>query len=244
LGAVAVPRVNGNYGGETNKYDAATQTAYCYRESEEGYSGVRLLSGAPSSFKSLDWGVYSPDDPTSDAATDSIRYHQTVDGGFDAEMVAGGDGSIFSLNAGSYTIAPYDSVTITYGIVYGGTLADMLAASDAMKARYSDLFTSVEVKPGEQLPMHYTLSQNWPNPFNPTTTIQFELEEKTDVQLSVFNLRGQLVNTIISGAYSAGTHIAVWNGKDASGRDAAAGIYFYHLKAEKNNLTRKMTLVR
>jgi hypothetical protein len=244
LGAVAVPRINGNYGGETNKYDAASQTAYCYREGEAGYAGVRLLSHAPYSFKTLDWGIYSPDDPNADAATDSIRYHQTADGGFDADMVAGGDGSIYSLNAGSFAIPAHGSITIAYGVVFGDSFADMVAASNAMQARYAEKFTAVEIKPEGKLPTSYALSQNWPNPFNPTTSIQFDLLETSEVRLSVYNLRGQLVNTIASGVYQAGSHQVIWNGKDAAGRDAAAGIYLYRLRAGKQNWTRKMTLVR
>ncbi len=244
LGAVVVPRINDNYGGETNKYDAASQTAYCYREGEAGYAGVRLLSHPAYSFKTLDWGVYSPEDPNADASTDSIRYHQTADAGFDADMVAGGDGSIYSLNAGSFVIPAHGSHTITLGVVYGESLGDMMAASTAMAAQYNAIFTSVETRPDEQLPVRHDLSQNWPNPFNPSTAIQFSLQEKSDVHLAVYNLAGQLVQTIASGVLPAGIHRVQWNGRDAAGNQAAAGVYLYRLTTGQNSFTRKMTLVR
>ncbi len=244
LGAVAVPSLGDNYGGETNKYHADTHMAYCYREGEANYAGVCLLSSAPYSYKALDWNDYSPDDPAADAATDSTRYHQTADTGFDADMVASGDGSIFSLNAGAFTLAPHASVSIAYGIVYGTTLDELVAAAQAMRGKYAEKFTAVELKPQGKLPASYTLSQNWPNPFNPTTAIRFDLLETSEVRLSVYNLRGQLVNTIASGVYLAGSHQVAWNGRDAAGREAAAGVYIYRLTAGKQNWTKKMTLVR
>jgi len=245
LGAVVVPRINGNYGGESTKYDAGSQTAYCYREGEAGYAGIRLLSHTPYSFKTLDWGVYSPEDPNADASTDSIRYHQTADPGFDADLVAGGDGSIYSLNAGAFTIPAHGSITIVYGVVYGASFADMVAASNAMREKFQSVFTTaVKLQPGEQHPEGYVLSQNWPNPFNPTTTIRFDLQQSAEVHLSVYNLRGQLVNTIASGFYPAGVHQAFWNGRDAAGHDAAAGIYIYRLEAGEQVWSKKMTLIR
>lgn len=244
LGAVVLPRINGNYGGETDSYDVAAQTAYCYREGEAGYAGIRLLSRAPYSFKALDWSVYSPEDPNNDAATDSTRYHQTADPGFDAAIVAGGDGSLFSLNAGSYTLAPHASVTLTYGIMYGNTLEEMLAASNAMQAKYADITTGVERKADAELPVRFTLTQNWPNPFNPSTTIQFGLMEKSDIHLSIYNLKGQMVRTIASGVFQPGVYSVIWNGKDEGGRDVAAGVYLYRMQSEKQGWTKKMILVR
>jgi hypothetical protein len=244
LGVVAVPRVTGNYGGETNDYDAASQTAYTYRSGESAYSGLRYLSGNVHSFKNLDWNVYSPDDPNADASTDTIRYHMTADPGFDGAITAGGDGSIFSLNAGAFTIAPHDSVIITYGVCFGASLNDMLAASEAMKAKYASLFVSVEKGPDAALPGVFTLLPNFPNPFNPSTTIRYELQEKTDVHLAVYNLQGQQIQILTAGSQSAGSHQAMWNGRDENGRDMAAGVYICQLRANDRIQQTKMILVR
>lgn len=244
IGAVAVPRVNGNYGGESNGWDAGSETAYTYRQGEAGYSGIRLLSGAAYSFKTLDWSIYSPDDPNADASTDQIRYHMTADPGFDAEMVSGGDGSIFSLNAGAVTIPAHGSVKIVFGAAYGESLAELITASNTMKEKYDAWFTAVELAEEPLMPQSSRLSQNWPNPFNPSTAVQFELRERTEVRLAVYNLKGELVNILAAGVYAAGRHQAVWNGRDAAGHEAAAGIYIYRLQAGPESWTRKMTLVR
>jgi hypothetical protein len=245
IGLVAVPRVGGNYGGETNAYNAAQKTAYCFREGEAAYAGIRLLSKAPHSFKTLDWNAYSPDDPNADAATDSTRYHMTADAGFDAAMVAGGDGSIFSLNAGGYTLAPHDSVVLTYGVVYGNTLDEMLAASAAMQAKYDSKFaTAVEKKEFDQMPSTLNLAQNYPNPFNPSTTIAFDLHESSDINMAVYNMYGQRVQTLATGFYTAGAYTATWNGKDDNGRDASAGVYICRLTSGTTTISKKMILVR
>ena len=104
LGLVTVPRIAGNYGGESDVFNADHGLAYCFREGETPYAGYRFLSQEAYSYHALDWADYSPDDPNSDAATDATRFHMTADPGFDATIVAGGDGSIYSLNAGAFVI--------------------------------------------------------------------------------------------------------------------------------------------
>jgi len=244
LGVLTVPRLAGNYGLETNKFNADHGIAYCYREGETPHAGFRLLSSEPFSYHALDWLDYSPDDPNSDAATDSTRYHMTADTGFDATMTAGGDGSVYSLNAGAYTIAPGDSVILTYGIVYADAENDLLALADTVQNKYNNVLVSVEKAVASNVPESFSLEQNYPNPFNPTTTIHFDLSKNSDIQLAVYNLQGQLVNIIASGAYPAGSHLATWDGKDSSGKDVGSGVYIYRLTTDKMTVTKKMLLVR
>ncbi len=244
LGLVTVPRIAGNYGGETNKYNADHRIAYCYREGETPHAGFRLLSKEPYSYHALDWSVYSPADPSSDAATDSTRYHMTADPGFDTTMTAGGDGSIYSLNAGAYTIAAGDSVTLTYAIGYADVESELFAVADSAQKKYDNVLVSVEPATDSRLPKSLSLRQNYPNPFNPTTTIQFELNNNANIKLAVYNLQGQLVKVIAAGDFKAGSHLAVWDGKDNLGREVGSGIYIYRLNAEKATLSKKMLLVR
>jgi len=244
LGLLTVPRISGSYGGETNNYDATHQIAYCYREGETPHAGFRLLSKEPFSYHALDWNVYSPADPNADVATDSTRYHQTADPGFDAAMTAGGDGSIYSLNAGAFTIAAGDSVMLTYAIVYADGLPDLLTSADAAKARYDNIIVAVDREAPTKIPTTCSLHQNYPNPFNPTTTISFDLAEAGDVKLAIYNVKGELVNMIASGKHGAGTHTAAWNGVDRNSQPAGSGVYFYRLTTDKISLTKKMLMVQ
>jgi hypothetical protein len=83
-----------------------------------------------------------------------------------------------------------------------------------------------------------------PNPFNPRTTIRFELPRAARVRLSVFDVRGALVRDLANGPFGAGLHHVAWDGRDRMGRDAATGMYFYRLEAEGVTEARKATLLR
>ncbi len=101
------------------------------------------------------------------------------------------------------------------------------------------------------LPKQFTLHPNYPNPFNPTTEIRYELPENSQVNLSIFNLKGQEVRTLIEETQSPGFYNILWDGKDKFGRDVASGIYIYRIKVVPNTLDsvpiqteKKMTLLR
>jgi hypothetical protein len=89
-----------------------------------------------------------------------------------------------------------------------------------------------------------TLRQNYPNPFNPTTTIEYSLGRTTDVVIEIFNVAGERVALLDEGTRSPGTHGAVWNGRDGSGRPARSGVYFYRLAGMTGWSARKMVLLK
>ncbi|MCG8604240.1 T9SS type A sorting domain-containing protein, partial [bacterium] len=91
------------------------------------------------------------------------------------------------------------------------------------------------------VPTEFQLEQNYPNPFNPSTTISFALPRAGEVRLSIFNIKGQLVQTLLSGPLAAGRHRIVWDGTDARGARVASGFYIYRLRA--NELVADKTLV-
>jgi hypothetical protein len=104
------------------------------------------------------------------------------------------------------------------------------------------LFISEEIRTPAAL---LALEQNRPNPFNPSTTISFTLPVESEVRLEVYDVSGRLVARLIDGArQGAGPHNVEWNGRDASGRAAASGIYVYRLVAGKEMISRKMVLLR
>ncbi|MFO7895308.1 MAG: C25 family cysteine peptidase [Candidatus Cloacimonadales bacterium] len=85
---------------------------------------------------------------------------------------------------------------------------------------------------------------NYPNPFNPTTTISFDLANSGAVSIDVYNTKGQLVKTLADETYSAGTHSVVWNGRDANNKQAASGIYFYKFQAGSVSSMKKMIMIK
>jgi len=82
----------------------------------------------------------------------------------------------------------------------------------------------------EALPTQIALRENYPNPFNPETTIRFELPEAAQVSLAVYNLFGQEVRTLVFGNKKAGYHSVEWDGRDERGREMPSGLYLYRLR--------------
>ncbi|MCF7913380.1 MAG: T9SS type A sorting domain-containing protein [Candidatus Cloacimonetes bacterium] len=87
------------------------------------------------------------------------------------------------------------------------------------------------------------LFHNYPNPFNPETTISFSLPEKSEIELSIYNVKGQKVKTLIAGSYEKGNHAVVWNGDEESGKPAGSGVYFYRLIANSKTIAVKKCLL-
>jgi len=88
------------------------------------------------------------------------------------------------------------------------------------------------------------LHQNVPNPFNPSTVIRYDLASPSRVELQIYDLAGHLVQTLRSGDEPAGRHEVSWQGRDASGRSLATGVYFYRLRAGNEVETRRMVLTK
>ncbi len=93
-------------------------------------------------------------------------------------------------------------------------------------------------------PLSFDLRPNVPNPFNPTTRIGFSLPEPARAVLTVFDVRGSRVKTVLDASLESGRHHVDWNGTDARGLRVASGTYFYVLAAGSNRLSRKMVLLK
>ena len=104
--------------------------------------------------------------------------------------------------------------------------------------------TGVTVKKGSQLPAAFSLSNAYPNPFNPSTNIQFSIAKTENVKLEVFNILGQKIATLVNSQVKPGNYTATWNGKNEFGNQVASGIYFYRLESQSFNATKKMILMK
>ena len=102
----------------------------------------------------------------------------------------------------------------------------------------------VDTPPGTSNPRGFALRQNFPNPFNPATTIRFEVPRDASVELAIFDLRGRRVVTLHQGPIEAGYHDVRWEGRDDSGRAVASGLYFARLTGPGFSDARKMMLAR
>ncbi len=100
---------------------------------------------------------------------------------------------------------------------------------------------------GDRLPREVNLGQNFPNPFNSTTIMNYELRMKNPpvrTTLKIYNILGEEVKTLVDEPQRPGFYRVVWDGRDKGGRDVSSGIYFYQLRVERFSQTRKMLLLR
>lgn len=102
-----------------------------------------------------------------------------------------------------------------------------------------------DVEPiSQDIPTGYALSNAYPNPFNPETSVKFSIPEVSNIKLVVYNLLGQEVKTLYSGQINAGGYNAKWNGSDNFGNHVASGVYFIALESESFNAVRKVSFLK
>lgn len=240
MGAVIVPKPGKAYGGETIKYSSTRKVTSFYREGEASYWGVKQLGPNPFGVSMLDWDVFSPLDPNADAATDSTRNQMLKSAGAkDTLLVAGSNGSIFTVNGGKASFNNKgDSVTLYYAVGYGATENDLYAAMDSATAKYPTVLTSVR-RDETAAPAGFALQQNFPNPFNPSTTVSFSVGASSFVTMKVYDALGREVRTLVSQQMESGSYSASFSADDLS-----SGLYYYTLQAGNFRETRKMMLMK
>jgi C1A family cysteine protease len=148
------------------------------------------------------------------------------------------------VNSGSYPVR-----TMWFGFSYQNICDDVLASPEDRFEIARDVFQWMQnpVKPSVtqgEVPRAYRLNQNFPNPFNPTTSIKFDMKEKGVVTLKIYNVAGQLVRTLVDGVKDAGAYSVTWDGKNNLGSGVGSGIYFYKMETKGFSATKKLVLLR
>jgi len=103
-------------------------------------------------------------------------------------------------------------------------------------------FTDIDDK--DNVVRKFALHQNYPNPFNPVTTIKYELAKNSNVEITVFDVMGRKIKTLVNSKQHAGDHLTVWNGTNSNGLKVTSGIYFVKMKSSSFEKIRKMTLIK
>ena len=97
---------------------------------------------------------------------------------------------------------------------------------------------------GNQIPEVYALHQNYPNPFNPVTNLSYDLPENAMVNITIYDMMGRIVSTLVNENQSSGYKILQWNATNDSGQPVSAGVYIYTMKAGNFSQTKKMILLK
>jgi hypothetical protein len=239
MGAAVIPKVGLIYGGETIKYSGARKVTFFYRTGEASYWGVKVLSPGALGVSMLDWDTYSLD-PAADAATDSVRNAMVKNTGYkDSLIVAGSNGSIYTVNVGKTSFTNKgDSATFFYAVGYGTTENEMYAALDSATAKYPKIATSVQ-RNEVMKPIGFSLEQNFPNPFNPSTQIKFSVGTTSFVSVKVFDALGREVRTLVNQQLETGAYATTLSAENLS-----SGMYYYTLQAGSFTETKKMLLMK
>tara|TARA_R100000388_G_C7245246_1_gene164738 strand:- start:7062 stop:9383 length:2322 start_codon:yes stop_codon:yes gene_type:complete len=194
-------------------YDASGSGAYSVEEHEDTGTPAAGTYDLAISLQSTSAGM-------------DIRYSLTSEDGYVFEYATvDADGSFESFEAINFAIS--NSTTT------GMSIADLEISSGAA------ITVSNEVVDNSQLPKSFSLGQNYPNPFNPTTNINFDLPQAADVQLTVFNMLGQRVMTLVDNRMEAGAHKVTFDA-----RNLASGMYMYRIEAGSFINTKKMMLIK
>jgi hypothetical protein len=159
-----------------------------------------------------------------------------------------------------------DTAVVTIGIAEGQTPATVLSGGVAFRAVGAGAALVEAAVPGfittaagsktvyvvggptsvqQDAPSpQFVLEQNTPNPFNPTTAIGFSIPQRMEVDLTIFDVSGRRVVTLVHRTMPAGCSNVEWNGRDANGRAVSSGVYFYRLRSGSRVQTKKMVLLK
>jgi hypothetical protein len=111
-------------------------------------------------------------------------------------------------------------------------------------SQHKQYLTDVKLDKGSQIPTTFSLSNAYPNPFNPSTNIQFGIAKSENVKLVVYNILGQKITTLVNSQMKAGNYTVTWNGKNDFGAQVVSGVYFYRLESQSFSVTKKMILLK
>jgi len=226
-----------DYNTNLGAYDLADDLAYEYNSNANYYFGVAALSGL-SGMKITERRTNIGD--CDDIRRKSFEWISTIDQG----NVTKHDDLRMWIGSSVGDIDPGDTAWVSFAIVAGNSVSEIKNNADKARARaLSVCWTDVREKTSAiepaGLPETYCLQQNYPNPFNPTTTIRYAIPKTEMVSITVFNLTGQRIETLVDKIHTPGVYSVNWN---TSG--ICSGIYFYKLECEHYTKTMKMMLMK
>lgn len=221
---------------DVRKFDANGQFLGVFTEAGRLRGAVNLWFGENGDLFVVDWilgSVLRFDGQNGRFKANFITGMQNTEG-----FVFGPDSTLYLCDWSRNTINRYDR---------SGRLLGIFAKSGDMRAPNSVTFgpamtTIVAEREGQS--QGFALQQNYPNPFNPNTAIRFTLPQRNQTLLTIYNIAGQLVRTLLDSSLSAGAHAVAWDGRDDRGQLVASGEYLYRIEAGRFVEVKKMAFVR
>ena len=144
-----------------------------------------------------------------------------------------------TFDGGDNWVAQVQGLSAPLNAIHFKDSAGWAVGSNGLILRTDNWVTWINQSTGEKYSSKYSLSQNYPNPFNPKTVISYQLPKSSDVELSIYNLLGQKVATLVNKKQAVGSYMVEW---DASG--FATGVYYYRIEASDFQQVKKMVLIK
>ena len=207
-------------------------------EPDSGYSMDNLAPCQPTSFAGAQSfqpaGLQLSWSPNTEADLDCYNIYRGASEGFEP-------------GPGNFVDSACDTMLFDADWTWSGSYYYKLAAVDVHgnESEYAVLAPEdITDTDTPKVPDSNYLSQNFPNPFNPTTTIEFGLESRVHVKINVYDAEGRMVTTLMNKSMEPGSYSVSWDGTDAGGRSVTSGVYFYSIRAGEFKERRKMILLR
>lgn len=225
----------GSAGNNLAGFDGRLNLGYVYDPVSEAHGGLQVVSRGGARSYAL---INNPDD-IYDGYTKTEKWHHLSGGIVNRTSRSGSDVS-HVLAVGPMTLYPDSVIRVGFAILGGENLADLQINAAEAEARWRGIFNDEP----DLYPVHsFSVSGNYPNPFNAGTIIQYELPEWREVTLNIYDLKGREVIRLIDGGRDRGVHQVIWDGRTATG-PAASGIYTYRFRAGSDIRSGKMVLIR
>lgn len=160
------------------------------------------------------------------------------------------------MSTGPFVLNPNDEVRVVLCVLIAPGVGAWNAPPDVMNNGYLDSLISLEkfakaifldaetIVPRDDVPTSFALEQNFPNPFNPQTTIRYSIGQTTQVRLDIYNVLGQVVQTLVEQVQAPGERSVTWDGRNKSGVHLSSGVYFFKIEAGSFIETKKMVLLK
>jgi len=214
------------------------------------YAGLKRLSGdqGPDATSNITF-IHNPTYVWPDAYvpdTDKRGFLQAIDAEHTLHDASTPDDYSVLVSVGPFHLEPGESNEVVFALVGGSSLTDLRANADRAQAKYLEVtLTPAGIEDQAVFGQGgVTLLSNYPNPFNLATTVRFEIDRTSEVQLSVFDIQGRRVRTLENGRRTAGLHSLLWDGRDERGRAVSNGIYYVRLRSGESSDSHRMVVFR
>lgn len=153
-----------------------------------------------------------------------------------------------SVDAGAGETFFHNEFAVRFGVTSnppsGASLKDVWFIDDLFVGKSTNVPVGIAASGSSEIPKKFKLYSNYPNPFNPSTRIRYDLPFDTKVSLRIYNLLGQAVRTLVHESQRAGSQVVIWDGKNDFGHSVSSGIYFYRIQASQFVKSRKMMFLK